>query len=52
VKARDQALSEAEKAWRALIRRRRTEIHAGEAKVRPAEEVMREVYRLGGRKRW
>jgi len=38
---KEQAESKAEAAWRALIRRRRAEIHSGKAKVRPAEEVMR-----------
>jgi putative addiction module component (TIGR02574 family) len=42
----EQAESKAEGASRALIRRRRAEIHSGKAKVRPAEKVMREAYRL------
>jgi putative addiction module component (TIGR02574 family) len=41
----DQAESKAEAAWRALIRRRRAEIHSGKAKVRPAEGVMRDALR-------
>jgi putative addiction module component (TIGR02574 family) len=41
----EQAESKAEGAWRALIRRRRAEIHSGKAKVRPAEVVMREALR-------
>jgi putative addiction module component (TIGR02574 family) len=39
----DKADSKAEKAWKAVIRRRRAEIHSGKAKVRPAEEVMRDA---------
>ena len=41
----DQTDSKAEKAWKAVIRRRRAEIHSGRAKVRPAEEVMRSALR-------
>jgi len=37
--------SRAEKAWKAVIRRRRNEIHSGKAKVRPAEDVMRDALR-------
>ena len=39
----DKADSKVEKAWKAVIRRRRTEIHAGKAKVRAAEDVMRDA---------
>jgi len=39
----DKADSKAEKAWKAVIRRRRAEIHSGKAKVRPAENVMRDA---------
>jgi putative addiction module component (TIGR02574 family) len=39
----DKADSKAEKAWKAVIRRRRAEIHSGKAKVRPAEDVMRDA---------
>ncbi len=39
----DKAYSKAEKAWKAVIRRRRAEIHSGRAKVRPAQEVMRDA---------
>ncbi|MGB7748095.1 MAG: addiction module protein [Verrucomicrobiia bacterium] len=39
----DKADSKAEKAWKAVIRRRRGEIHSGKAKVRPAEDVMRDA---------
>ena len=35
--------SKAEKAWKAVIRRRRAEVHSGKAKVRPAEDVMRDA---------
>lgn len=41
----EEANSKAEKAWKAVIRRRRAEIHSGKAKVRPAEEVMRDALR-------
>jgi putative addiction module component (TIGR02574 family) len=41
----EQADQKAEKSWKAVIRRRRTEIHSGKAKVRPAEEVMRDALR-------
>ncbi len=41
----DKADSKAEKAWRAVVRRRRAEIHAGGAKTRPAEDVMRDALR-------
>jgi len=40
-----EADTKAEKAWKAVIRRRRTEIRSGRAKVRPAEEVMRDALR-------
>ena len=39
----DKADSKAEKAWKAVIRRRRAEIHSGKAKVRPAEDVMHDA---------
>ena len=39
----DKADSKADKAWKALIRRRRSEIRSGKAKVRPAEDVMRDA---------
>ncbi len=39
----DKADSKAEKSWKAVIRRRRAEIHSGRAKVRPAQEVMRDA---------
>jgi len=39
----DKADSKAKKAWKAVIRRRRAEIHSGKAKVRPAEDVMRDA---------
>ena len=39
----DKADSKAEQAWKAVIRRRRAEIHSGKAKVRPAEDVMRDA---------
>jgi putative addiction module component (TIGR02574 family) len=41
----DEADSKAEKVWKAVIRRRRAEIRSGKAKVRPAEEVMRDALR-------
>jgi putative addiction module component (TIGR02574 family) len=41
----DQTDAKAAKAWRAVIRRRRAEIHAGKAKVRPAAEVMSDALR-------
>ena len=41
----DQADSKPGKAWKAVIRRRRAEIHSGKAKVRPAEAVMRDALR-------
>jgi putative addiction module component (TIGR02574 family) len=37
--------SKAEKAWKAVIRRRRGEIHTGKAKTRPAADVMRKALR-------
>jgi len=36
---------QAEKAWKAEIRRRRPEMRNGKAKVRPASEVMRNALR-------
>ena len=39
----DKGDPQAEKAWKAVIRRRRAEIHSGKAKVRPADEVMRDA---------
>jgi putative addiction module component (TIGR02574 family) len=39
----DKADSKADKAWKALIRRRRSEIRSGKAKGRPAEDVMRDA---------
>ncbi len=41
----EQADRNAEKAWKALIRRRRADIHSGKAKVRPAASVMRDALR-------
>jgi putative addiction module component (TIGR02574 family) len=41
----EQADRKAEKSWKAVIRRRRAEIHSGKAKVRPAEEVMKDALR-------
>jgi putative addiction module component (TIGR02574 family) len=41
----DQADSNAEKAWKAVVRRRSAEIHSGRAKVRPAAEVMKAALR-------
>ena len=38
-----EADSRVEKSWKAVIRRRRAEIHAGKAKVRPAQAVMRDA---------
>ena len=38
----EKADSKAEKAWKTVIRRR-AEIHSGKAKVRPAEDVMRDA---------
>ena len=37
--------TKAERAWKAVVRRRHAEIHAGKAKVRPAEDVMRDALR-------
>ena len=39
----EKADSRVEKSWKAVIRRRRAEIHAGKAKVRPAQAVMRDA---------
>ena len=39
----DKADTQAEKSWKAVIRRRRAEIHSGKAKVRPAQDVMRDA---------
>ena len=39
----NKADSKADKAWKAVIRRRRAEIRSGKAKVRPAEDVMRDA---------
>ena len=41
----EQADQKAEKSWKAVIRRRRAEIHSGRAKVRTAEEVMSDALR-------
>ena len=41
----DQVDTKAEKAWKAVIRRRRSEIHSGKAKVRSAADVMRDALR-------
>ena len=41
----EEADTKAEKAWKAVIRRRRAEIRSGTAKLRPAEEVMRDALR-------
>ncbi len=41
----DKADRNAEKSWKAVIQRRRAEIHSGKAKVRPAEDVMRDALR-------
>ena len=37
----EEAEAKAEKSWKALVRRRRAEIHSGKARVRSAEAVMR-----------
>ena len=39
----EKADSKAETAWKAVVRRRRAEIHSGKAKVRPAADVMRDA---------
>jgi len=39
----DKTDSKAEKAWKTVVRRRRAEIYSGKAKVRPAEDVMRDA---------
>lgn len=36
--------AENEKAWKKVIRRRRSEIRSGRAKVRPAEDVLRDAF--------
>jgi len=36
---------DAERSWKAVIRRRRAEIHSGRAKVRAAADVMRDALR-------
>jgi putative addiction module component (TIGR02574 family) len=36
----EQTDRKAEAAWEAVIRRRRTEVHTGKARVRPAEDVI------------
>ncbi|MGH9648836.1 MAG: addiction module protein [Bryobacteraceae bacterium] len=41
----EDADKEAQKAWRALIRRRRSEIRSGKARLRTAEEVMKDALR-------
>jgi len=41
----DETDGQAEKAWKAEIRRRRREIRNGKAKVRPGSEVMRDAIR-------
>lgn len=40
-----EADNRATESWKAVIRRRRTEIRSGKAKVRPAEDVMRDAWR-------
>ena len=37
--------TKAERAWKAVVRRRRAEIRAGKAKVRPAADVMADALR-------
>lgn len=39
----EKADSKAERAWKAVVRRRSAEIRSGKAKVRPAEDVMRDA---------
>jgi putative addiction module component (TIGR02574 family) len=39
----DKADSKVARSWKAVIRRRRAEIHSGRAKVRPAPDVMRDA---------
>ena len=41
----EDAHSKAEKDLRVVVRRRRAEIRSGKAKVRPAEDVMRDALR-------
>jgi putative addiction module component (TIGR02574 family) len=41
----DKANKPVEKSWKAVLRRRRAEIHSGKARVRPADEVMRDALR-------
>ena len=41
----NKADSKAEKSWKAVLRRRRAEVHSGKAKVRPAKDVMRDALR-------
>ena len=40
---RTKTAAKAEKLWKAVIRRRSSEIHRGQAKLRPAEDVMRDA---------
>jgi len=39
----DKSDTKAERAWKAVVRRRSSEIRSGKAKVRPAEDVMRDA---------
>jgi putative addiction module component (TIGR02574 family) len=39
----DKSDSRAEKEWKAVVRRRSAEIHSGKAKIRRAEDVMRDA---------
>ncbi len=41
----DKPDKKAEQAWNAVIRRRSAEVHSGKAKVRPAQDVMRDALR-------
>ena len=41
----DKTDSKAEKSWRAVLRRRRAEVHSGKAKVRLAQDVMGDALR-------
>ena len=39
----DKADKNAERSWKAVVRRRRAEIRSGKAKLRPAADVMRDA---------
>jgi putative addiction module component (TIGR02574 family) len=41
----DKTGSQAQKSWKAVLRRRCAEVHSGKAKVRPAGDVMRDALR-------